>query len=139
MRSILLLFLLLSSLHADERPLVDFTYHGSVVRVKDGDTIVAHVELGFDLWKHDEVMRLLHVFAPESFRPKSIKERTDGAKVKQFLIDRLLPGEDITITTEKDKKDMYGRSLVIIWDEDGNVNESILEYMKNEKIKSNEK
>jgi endonuclease YncB( thermonuclease family) len=112
-------------------------YRAIVVRVKDGDTCVVNIELGFDLWKHNEVVRLLNIFAPETFRPKSAKERTDGEKVKKFLIERLTPGEEIVIVTDKDKRDMYGRAIGVLWDSDGNVNDALTEYMKASKIKQN--
>lgn len=114
-----------------------FVYRAEVVRVKDGDTIEVNVDLGFSVWLHGEAMRLLRVYAPETFRPKDATEKEAGLKVKAFLLARLTPGEAITIETKKDGRDKYGRYLVEVWDSDGSVNQAILDFMIANNIKPN--
>lgn len=116
-----------------------YIYNAKVDRVKDGDTIEVDIDLGFEIWKHGESLRLFRVYAPETFRPLSEQEKIQGLKVKDFLIQRLTLGKNIVIQTEKDKKDKYGRYLVEIWDSEGSVNDAILKFMSDNNILSNKK
>jgi endonuclease YncB( thermonuclease family) len=85
--------------------------HAVIVRVIDGDTVVAHLDLGWHTWRHDEHVRLSGIDAPE---------RIDGvrwAEAKGF-VERLLPaGTEVLLVSEELEK--YGRTLGRILLRDG--------------------
>lgn len=64
-----------------------YTYNAEVIKVVDGDTIDALVDLGFDTWKKVRV-RFLGINTPES-RTKDLEEKKKGlaakARVKEIL------------------------------------------------------
>ena len=111
------------------QPQPAFVYRATVEDVKDGDTIKVNIDLGFRVWKHGETVRLLRVYAPETFKPKDAEEKAAGLKVKAFTVARLAVGKSITIQTKRDGTDKYGRYLAEVWDSDGNVNQAILDFM----------
>lgn len=117
----------------------DYVYKATIVKVKDGDTLQVDVDLGFDVVLKGIDIRLLNIYAPETFRPKTPEEKEAGLKVKKFLTDRLPIGKEIILKTQKDTKEKYGRYLGVINDENGDVNAAILEFMTSHKIKSNKK
>ena len=43
-----------------------YTYKANIVRVIDGDTVVADIDLGFDVWLRKEHLRLVGIDAPEN-------------------------------------------------------------------------
>lgn len=95
-----------------------YTYRGTVLKVVDGDTIDVQVDLGFDV-SIKQRLRLLNVFAAE---------RNDAlGKVHTAALAKLLPdGSKVTVRTEKDKTDKYGRYVAEVWSEAGvNVNEAM--------------
>lgn len=106
-------------------PVVQYSYKAKVVRIKDGDTIVVDVDLGFNTWVHNETLRFLRVHAPEL----TGASKEAGKATAEALKKRLQIGEAVTIMTVKDKKDLYGRYLAEVWDSDGNVNDFVLSFM----------
>jgi len=138
MKYILFHFILLTTVVA-QYPVATTVYDAHVVSIKDGDTIVVDINLGFGIYKRGEVIRFLGVYAPETFRPKTEKERVDGLIVKQYLTNRLTIGESIVVVTNKDRRDGFGRILGNVWDVDGCVNDGVLEYMKDRNIPPNKK
>jgi len=130
-KSAAILFLgLLCSWGLAAEPVPQYTYRATVVKVKDGDTISADIDLGFKTWLHGVPLRLARVNAPETFRPKDAAEREAGLKIKAFVESRLPVGKRITITTKKDSQEKYGRYLAEVWADGRNVNDEILALMK---------
>jgi micrococcal nuclease len=85
--------------------------HAVIVRVIDGDTVVAHLDLGWHTWRHDEHVRLNGIDAPERTDP------VHWAEAKMF-VERLLPaGTEVLLVSEKVEK--YGRTLGRILLRDG--------------------
>lgn len=82
-----------------------YTYNAKVVRVIDGDTFVADVDLGFRV-SMNETFRLADIDTPETHRPKSDGERDHGEEAKQFVIDAIDQKEVIIVTSKTGK---YGR------------------------------
>jgi micrococcal nuclease len=81
------------------------------VRVIDGDTIVADLDLGWHTWRHSEHVRLVGIDAPE---------RSDQARWIQAksYVERLLPpGTEVLLISEELEK--YGRTLGRIVLQDG--------------------
>lgn len=102
-----------------------FKYNAKVLKVIDGDTIDILLDLGFGI-SYKQRIRFYDYDAPETFRPKSEKERTLGLKAKEFLKEKIL-GENIIISTIKDKRGKYGRILGIIYHDDICINDLMKE------------
>ena len=60
-----------------------YTYRAKLIRVIDGDTIDAIIDLGFDVWVKKRI-RLNGIDAPET-RTKNLTEKEHGLKTKAFL------------------------------------------------------
>ena len=95
-----------------------------VIKVVDGDTIDADIDLGFDISLTKRV-RLNGIDTPES-RTTDLKEKTLGLEVKEWLKHKLEFAKDVLIKTElPDSTEKYGRIL-------GNL------YINNESLSLNE-
>ena len=64
-----------------------FEYNATIVRVVDGDTVDALVDLGFDTWKKVRI-RMHGINAPES-RTRDLEEKEKGLAAKARLIEML--------------------------------------------------
>jgi len=131
-RKLLLLLVALTTLlqAAEKEPEIQdlYTYRAVVTRVIDGDTIKLSISLGFNVWVHDQSIRLSGVFAPET-RSGSVEERASGAKVRDFVSSLLKMDKAVIVKTEKDSTDKYGRYLGTIWIDGESLNEKILKFM----------
>ena len=95
-----------------------------VLKIVDGDTIDANIDLGFDISLTKRV-RLNGIDTPES-RTTDLKEKTLGLEVKEWLKHKLEGAIDILIKTQlPDSTEKYGRIL-------GNL------YINNESLSLNE-
>lgn len=75
---------------------------GTVLRVIDGDTVVASLDLGWDFTLAKATIRLAGIDAPEL--------KTDAGKAAAAFLRGLLPaGTAITVTSHS--RDKYGRVL----------------------------
>jgi micrococcal nuclease len=94
-----------------------YTYRAAVIDVIDGDTIIVDIDLGFGVWLRKQSIRMAKINAPE------LKGATleAGNKSKEFLKGLVL-NKWVTIRTEKDSKEKYGRWLAtILLEEDKNL------------------
>jgi micrococcal nuclease len=81
-----------------------------VIKVVDGDTIDADIDLGFDISLTKRV-RLSGVDTPES-RTTDLKEKKLGIESKEWLKHKLEFAKDVLIKTElPDSTEKYGRIL----------------------------
>jgi len=95
-----------------------------VLKIVDGDTIDANIDLGFDISLTKRV-RLSGVDTPES-RTIDLKEKKLGLESKEWLKHKLEFAKDVLIKTElPDSTEKYGRIL-------GNL------YINNESLSLNE-
>ena len=78
-----------------------YTYNARLVRVVDGDTIVANVDCGFYIHYH-ATLRLLRVNAPEAQTPQ-------GRVITRRLTRYLTRHKDLIVRTHR--RDRYGRYL----------------------------
>ena len=92
-----------------------YTYEAKVIRVIDGDTFEAEIDVGFSITITDK-LRLAEIDTPESYRPRNEAERTHGNEAKAFVEDLIL-NKQVIITTEKTGK--YGRYIAYIRLPDG--------------------
>lgn len=90
-------------------------FDGRVVRVVDGDTLDADLDLGFRIWMRVR-LRLDGIDTPERGSP-------GAEQAKQYLASRV-EGKDVRVETSK--PDKYGRTLAVIRDDGGNVNLAML-------------
>jgi micrococcal nuclease len=93
-----------------------YEYQAMILRIVDGDTVHAEVDLGMDVYIN-VVLRLAHINAPELNTP-------EGRAAKSALMTELgwvSTGGPMTVTikTIKDRKEKYGRYLAEIYLEDG--------------------
>ena len=101
-----------------------YYYRAKIIDVYDGDTVTAHIDLGFNIGI-TERFRLLGINTPELRG----EEREKGLVSRDAVREKIL-NKPVTIKTEKDKKGKYGRYLgVIFLEENGesiNINEWIV-------------
>jgi len=82
----------------------------SVLKVVDGDTIDADIDLGFDISLTKRI-RLAGIDTPES-RTKDEYEKKLGLESKEWLKEKLRFARDILIKTElPDSTEKYGRII----------------------------
>lgn len=99
-----------------------YRYKAEVVRVVDGDTFEARIDVGFKI-KVESSMRILGMNASE--RKGSTKEAGEVAK---DALTRLLAAGPIRLRTEK--PDSFGRALADVWFLNGLGEwESVAEFM----------
>lgn len=94
-----------------------YEYKAKVIRVVDGDTVDALVDLGFHI-SVEMKLRLYGINAPE------LKEA--AGKVSRDRLIEKVEGKEVTILTMKDKQEKYGRYLATIISENENINEWLL-------------
>jgi micrococcal nuclease len=81
-----------------------------ILKVVDGDTIDASIDLGFDI-SLEKRIRLAAVDTPES-RTTDLKEKAMGLESKEWLKKKLEGAKDIIIKTElPDSTEKYGRII----------------------------
>jgi micrococcal nuclease len=90
-----------------------YEYRAQLIRVVDGDTVWLDVDLGFDVRRKDS-FRLYGINTPEM-------NTAEGVTAKARLEELLKPG-GITVTTEKDRREKYGRYLATLWVSGANIN-----------------
>jgi micrococcal nuclease len=87
-----------------------YEYKATVLKVIDGDTIDAEVDLGFRL-KISDRFRLVGINAPET-RTRNKEEKAKGLKSKKYVIEKI-EGKEVIIKTEK--KGKFGRYLATVY------------------------
>jgi micrococcal nuclease len=98
--------------------IIPYLYRATVVSVTDGDTIVADLDLGFNITIRDS-FRFYGINAPE----KSVQA---GLDAKAYLQSRLPIGTPIVVQTHKNKQEKFGRWLAKIFLNDVNINEEMV-------------
>ena len=99
----------------------------NILRVVDGDTIDADIDLGFSIGLEKRI-RLAGVDTPES-RTKDEYEKKLGLESKEWLKNRLQFAKDIIIKTElPDSTEKYGRIIghLFINNEATSLNEQMI-------------
>jgi micrococcal nuclease len=84
-----------------------YEYRAVIRSVHDGDSLRADIDLGFGIWTRNQALRLYGLDAPEL--------GTDAGRAARDWLRLLLPlGTEVTIRTEKDRGDKYGRWLATV-------------------------
>jgi len=91
-----------------------YTYHATVDRVVDGDTIDIIIDLGFKITTNQRI-RLRGINTPETYNvKKDSEEYKKGMEAKNYVIQRMEVNQNkVIIETEKDVG-KYGRYIGII-------------------------
>lgn len=89
-----------------------YEYSAKIVKVVDGDTVDAHVDLGFDVGVNIR-FRLYGINAPE-IHSKDPAEKTAGLATMNRLI-ALAEGKLVSIKTHRDAKEKFGRYLAELY------------------------
>jgi micrococcal nuclease len=87
-----------------------YKYKAKLIRVVDGDTIDAEIDLGFKIYIKERI-RLAGIDTPES-RTRNLKEKSWGKAATRRVIELLdvVDGEFL-LATELQKKGKFGRIL----------------------------
>jgi micrococcal nuclease len=87
-----------------------YNYKATLMRVVDGDTIDAEIDLGFKIFIKERI-RLMGIDTPES-RTRNLAEKSWGkaasARLSQLLAEA---NGEFTLVTKKQKKGKFGRIL----------------------------
>ena len=87
-----------------------YNYKATLMRVVDGDTIDAEIDLGFKIFIKERI-RLMGIDTPES-RTRNLAEKSWGkaasARLSQLLEEA---NGEFTLVTKKQKKGKFGRIL----------------------------
>lgn len=86
----------------------NYTFNARLIRVVDGDTVWAHIDLGFNVWKKVNI-RLYGIDAPET-RTRDKEEKEKGLETKNRLIQLLEENNNEFVIVSKEV-DKYGRAL----------------------------
>jgi micrococcal nuclease len=99
-----------------------FKYNAKVIRVVDGDTVDALVDLGFSTFKKVRI-RMMGINAPES-RTRDMEEKAKGLAAK-IRLEELLEEEKFILESHGVGK--FGRCIGTLHVDDVNVNKTLVE------------
>lgn len=105
-----------------------YEYTIKLNKVIDGDTIIADIDLGFDVWLKDQYIRLNGLDTPE-IKSKDKLHRAAGLLAKTKLTEILSSAKGLLLKSDKfeAEDDKYGRVMGTIWIDQGtNVNAYLL-------------
>ena len=100
-----------------------YEYNAKLIRVIDGDTVDALIDLGFDVWVKKRI-RLYGIDAPET-RTKDLDEKAQGLATKGRLTS-LLGASDGMFMISSHGVGKYGRCLATLFIEKQNINELLI-------------
>ena len=87
-----------------------YNYKAKLLRVVDGDTVDAEIDLGFKIFIKDRI-RLMGIDTPES-RTRNLAEKSWGKAAKHRLEELLAESDGVfTLLTKVQKKGKFGRIL----------------------------
>ena len=102
-----------------------YHYNAKVVRVVDGDTVDTLIDLGFDI-RIGQRVRLYGINTPEC-RTRDKDEKKAGLAAKARLVEMLKENKNkCVIKTSLDKKGKYGRVLGVLYVNDVDLNEALV-------------
>jgi micrococcal nuclease len=100
-----------------------YKYNAKLVRIIDGDTVDALIDLGFDVWIKKRI-RLYGIDAPET-RTRDLEEKRLGFAAKERLEELLEASEGLFVLSSAGVG-KYGRCLGTIFIDDKNINELLI-------------
>src|SRR5690606_37687278 len=96
----------------------DGSGEGTVVRVVDGDTLVAVVA------GEETTIRLLNIDTPETKHPDE-EVQCLGPEATAFLTERLPAGTEIELEYDEERLDRYDRTLAAVYESESLINAEI--------------
>jgi micrococcal nuclease len=87
-----------------------YEYACIIKRVVDGDTVDIDIDLGFNIWVHNERIRFIGIDTPE-LRTRDKTEKIFGLYAKTYVENILPVGSKQILKTVKDEGGKYGRIL----------------------------
>ena len=103
-----------------------YHYKAKIDRVVDGDTVDVSIDLGFDMHSRQRV-RLWGINTPEC-RTRDKREKALGLAAIARLIEILgFADNHCVIATRLDRKGKFGRVLGILYVDDLDINEQLIE------------
>jgi micrococcal nuclease len=100
-----------------------YKYNAKLIRVVDGDTVDALIDLGFDVWVKKRI-RLYGINAPET-RTRDLEEKKAG-KVTKARLEALLEQHEGIFILESHGVGKYGRCLGTLFTDGVNINALLL-------------
>jgi len=100
-----------------------YRYNASVLKVVDGDTIDAMIDVGFSVWVKKRI-RLYGIDAPET-RTRNLEEKARGFQTKERLVE-LLEKSDNKFVLVSHGVGKYGRCLGTILINDTDINQLLI-------------
>ena len=100
-------------------------YSINLIKVIDGDTVIADIDLGFDIVLKSQIVRLNNIDTPEIHSDDEI-EKKQGLISKQKLTE-LIINKSIILFVEKNYKGKYGRILGTIFVATININDYLIQ------------
>jgi len=100
-----------------------YRYNAIVLKVVDGDTIDAMIDLGFSVWVKKRI-RLYGIDAPET-RTRNLEEKARGFQTKERLVE-LLEKSDNKFVLVSHGVGKYGRCLGTILINDTDINQLLI-------------
>ena len=94
-------------------------YSCKLVRVVDGDTCDAMIDLGFDVWVKNRI-RFMGVDTWES-RTRNLEEKKKGLAAKAYVKDLLENSDNGKFSIISHGKGKYGRILGVLYDGKKNI------------------
>tara|TARA_R110002020_G_C16240847_1_gene769099 strand:- start:113 stop:457 length:345 start_codon:yes stop_codon:yes gene_type:complete len=102
---------------------VSYVYNAKLLRVIDGDTVDALIDLGFDTWVKKRI-RLYGIDTPET-RTRDKEEKKKGLAAKARLKEILAACNDEFILSSHGLG-KYGRCLGELFINSGNINQQLI-------------
>jgi len=103
-----------------------YHYKCNLIRVVDGDTVDAYIDLGFKVILKERI-RLMGIDTPES-RTRNLQEKSWGKASKKRLIELLNETDGkFVMTTKLQKKGKFGRVLGTIMVNGKDTNQVLIE------------
>lgn len=87
-----------------------YRYRAHVISVYDGDTVRAHVSLGFDTQAMKVQLRLIGINTPEMTGSTRAAAEAARNRLRELVLNK-----DVVIDTVKDRTEKYGRYLAKIY------------------------
>ena len=103
-----------------------FEYRARILRVIDGDTVEAEIDLGFQVSLR-ATLRLAGIDTPEVRGPTRDSGRA-ATEYLELLLNKLAgPKREVTVCTQRDRTGKYGRYLAVLVAGDRNLNEALVQ------------
>ena len=101
-----------------------YEYKAELVRILDGDTVDAKIDLGFDVWVKKRI-RFLGIDAPET-RTRDLEEKQAGLEAKS-RVEALFDASNGMFVLRSHGVGKYGRVLGEIFIDKVNINNLLIE------------